>query len=173
MPQIFQRKGRERGQGLVEYALILVLVSVVSIVVLVLFGQTISDTFTCIVHELGAEVGMGDSVYRYHVVNTSSGAEQAERLQCGSTINTTELGTREISLRGYAPNTVTTMDFIVDIPNADADLQRPAPDTNPPWGIFGHSGGSYHSVGPLAAGRHHVTAITDTGAESYFVFYVD
>jgi pilus assembly protein Flp/PilA len=38
-------KEREEGQGLVEYALILVLVSIASIVALGLLGTTISDVF--------------------------------------------------------------------------------------------------------------------------------
>jgi pilus assembly protein Flp/PilA len=41
-------KEREEGQGLVEYALILVLVSVVSITALTLLGTTISGVFDTI-----------------------------------------------------------------------------------------------------------------------------
>lgn len=37
----------ERGQGLVEYALILILVGVVAIVVLATIGETINNTFLC------------------------------------------------------------------------------------------------------------------------------
>lgn len=44
---------KERGQGLVEYALILVLVSVVVIAALTLLGPTISDIFSDINSELG------------------------------------------------------------------------------------------------------------------------
>ena len=37
--------GRESGQGLVEYALILVLVAIVVIVMLALVGDTLTNTF--------------------------------------------------------------------------------------------------------------------------------
>jgi pilus assembly protein Flp/PilA len=40
---------REEGQGLVEYALILVLVAVVVIIILALLGPTIGNTFSNIV----------------------------------------------------------------------------------------------------------------------------
>lgn len=44
---------REEGQGLVEYALILVLVAIVVIVILSVLGPTIGDVFSTIVTELG------------------------------------------------------------------------------------------------------------------------
>ena len=40
---------KEKGQGLVEYALILVLVAVVAIVILALLGNSIANVFTNIV----------------------------------------------------------------------------------------------------------------------------
>jgi pilus assembly protein Flp/PilA len=43
---------REEGQGLVEYALILVLVSVVVIVILALLGPAIGNIFSNIVNTL-------------------------------------------------------------------------------------------------------------------------
>lgn len=43
---------REEGQGLVEYALILVLVAVVVIAILMLLGPAIGDIFSSIVSEL-------------------------------------------------------------------------------------------------------------------------
>jgi pilus assembly protein Flp/PilA len=44
--------GNERGQGLVEYALILVLVAVVVIAILSLLGPAIANVFSTIVHNL-------------------------------------------------------------------------------------------------------------------------
>jgi pilus assembly protein Flp/PilA len=43
---------KEKGQGLVEYALILVLVSIVVIVILVILGPAISNVFSNIIHNL-------------------------------------------------------------------------------------------------------------------------
>ena len=43
---------KEKGQGLVEYALILVLVAVVVIVVLTLLGPIIGDVFSSIIDGL-------------------------------------------------------------------------------------------------------------------------
>lgn len=43
---------KEKGQGLVEYALILVLVAIVVIVVLSLLGPTIGDIFSNIMNAL-------------------------------------------------------------------------------------------------------------------------
>ncbi|NLE77676.1 MAG: Flp family type IVb pilin [Chloroflexi bacterium] len=43
---------REEGQGLVEYALILVLVAIVVITILLLLGPAISDVFQQIVNAL-------------------------------------------------------------------------------------------------------------------------
>jgi pilus assembly protein Flp/PilA len=45
---------RQSGQGMVEYALILVLVSIVVIVILLTMGQQIQNVFSNIVSALGA-----------------------------------------------------------------------------------------------------------------------
>lgn len=46
------RPPREKGQGLVEYALILVLVAIVVLVILVLLGPTVGNVFSNIVYFL-------------------------------------------------------------------------------------------------------------------------
>jgi pilus assembly protein Flp/PilA len=43
---------REKGQGLVEYALILVLVAIVVIAVLLLLGPAIGDVFSTIIESI-------------------------------------------------------------------------------------------------------------------------
>ncbi len=45
---------REDGQGLVEYALILVLVAIIVIAVLILLGPQIGNVFSRIIDALGA-----------------------------------------------------------------------------------------------------------------------
>ena len=47
------RKGGQRGQGMVEYALILVLVSIVVIVILLTMGNQIANVFSNVVAALG------------------------------------------------------------------------------------------------------------------------
>jgi pilus assembly protein Flp/PilA len=46
-------RGGQRGQGLVEYALILVLVSIVVIVILLTMGNQIQNVFSNVVAALG------------------------------------------------------------------------------------------------------------------------
>jgi len=55
MSKMVWRKGRvsQRGQGMVEYALILVLVSIVVIVILLTMGNQIQNVFSNVVAALG------------------------------------------------------------------------------------------------------------------------
>ena len=50
---VFGSKGSQRGQGMVEYALILVLVSIVVIVILLTMGNQIANVFSNVVAALG------------------------------------------------------------------------------------------------------------------------
>ena len=45
-------RAREKGQGLVEYALILVLVAIVVIAILLLLGPTIGNVFSNVISNL-------------------------------------------------------------------------------------------------------------------------
>ena len=51
--KFFNFPKREEGQGLVEYALLLVLVAIVVIAILLTLGQSVSGVFQRIVTELG------------------------------------------------------------------------------------------------------------------------
>lgn len=54
---MYSRRGKlaeQRGQGMVEYALILVLVSIVVIVILLTMGNQINNVFSNVVAALGA-----------------------------------------------------------------------------------------------------------------------
>ena len=55
---------REEGQGLVEYALLLVLVAIVVIAILSLVGTTVRDQFSTIIGALG-----GDGGYEYTITS--------------------------------------------------------------------------------------------------------
>ena len=52
MKKYFAKLQKEEGQGLVEYALIIVLVSIVAIITLGLLGTTVSGVFTTITNAL-------------------------------------------------------------------------------------------------------------------------
>lgn len=52
--QLSQRREDEEGQGLVEYALILVLIAVVVIIILTVVGQQVNNVFSNVSSGLGA-----------------------------------------------------------------------------------------------------------------------
>ena len=52
LKKLMAKMQNEEGQGLVEYALIIVLVSIVAIVTLRLLGTTVSGVFTTITNAL-------------------------------------------------------------------------------------------------------------------------
>ena len=56
------RKDREKGQGLVEYALILVLVAIVVVIIMALLGPAIGGIFSQVNAALGGEVAFDPSL---------------------------------------------------------------------------------------------------------------
>jgi Flp pilus assembly pilin Flp len=57
----FHRKNNEKGQGLVEYALILVSVAVVVVAVLLLLGPNVSNVYARVNNSLSAASGGGSA----------------------------------------------------------------------------------------------------------------
>jgi pilus assembly protein Flp/PilA len=51
--------GRQEGQGMVEYALILVLISVVVIVILITMGAQVHNVFVNVAKALGVQCSVG------------------------------------------------------------------------------------------------------------------
>ncbi len=68
------RLKRERGQGLVEYALILVLVAVVVIAALVLLGPQISNAYNRVITALGGTVPYTYTITSGPTISTSYSA---------------------------------------------------------------------------------------------------
>ncbi|MEL6150040.1 MAG: hypothetical protein AAFU54_10655 [Chloroflexota bacterium] len=154
----------ERGAGLVEYSLILALVAMITIGVLAIFGEGLTEQYECVVHEMGAEVGGGiQPVYRYTLVDPSTD-EEIRRAQCGGKVNLTEL-----NFRADAVSTATSVTFEIEGPG----YSNTRTENNRPFAVFGNSGGNYSSSGTLAPGRYKVTATTDTGESSRFFFVVE
>lgn len=52
IPNTFIRRAGEKGQGLLEYALILILITVIVIVVLRIAGPTIGNVFSQIIQQI-------------------------------------------------------------------------------------------------------------------------
>jgi pilus assembly protein Flp/PilA len=59
----FLLAGRQEGQGMVEYALILVLISIVVIVVLLTMGAQIRDVFVNVAKALGMQCTAGTNCF--------------------------------------------------------------------------------------------------------------
>ncbi|MEM6527122.1 MAG: hypothetical protein AAF653_02445 [Chloroflexota bacterium] len=166
----FSKRSLERGAGLVEYALILALVAVLTISILALFGENIADQYACIVHEMGAESGAGVySVYSYTLIDPGSN-EAIKRAQCGGMLNLTELTGGGANFRVDSAPSVNSLTFMIEGPDGYTDTRT---ENSPPFAVYGNNGSNYHSSGTLAAGRYTVTATTDTGESSRFIFVVE
>ncbi len=160
---------QQEGQGLVEYALILILVAVVTVVILAILGTSIRETYSCIVHELGAvgNVSIGSSgVYQYTLIDADTD-QPIGRASCGQSLSTNS----NINFRADAPAGVTSINFTITLPDGSV-IERT--ENAAPWAVFGDSNGDYSSAldGTLGPGRYEIFAETNTGETSSFVFYV-
>jgi pilus assembly protein Flp/PilA len=78
------RARNQSGQGMVEYALILVLVSIVVIVILLTMGQQIQNVFSNVVAALANCLGMGWAAFRPSVPrHLGSPVRRTLRGRCG------------------------------------------------------------------------------------------
>ncbi|MFC1974782.1 Flp family type IVb pilin [Chloroflexota bacterium] len=105
MISLFKKSPDERGQGLVEYALILVLVAIVVIAILLLLGPTVGQVFSQVVCSLGAEdcdvvvitkADYNSSSQKLHLDATSDGSHNP-----GVTLTASPGGTMEAKSDHY------------------------------------------------------------------------
>ena len=90
MKTLFHRQDKERGQGLVEYALILALVSVVAIVILAVVGDSVKEPFCTVAQRLDSNIADCEAVLNSDSnSNDSSGSDsnpepepEPEMIQC-------------------------------------------------------------------------------------------
>lgn len=58
----------ERGQGLIEYSLVLALVAIVIIAILTLFGETASDAYCSITYQIASDTDLSEACSRPIIV---------------------------------------------------------------------------------------------------------
>ncbi len=80
-----EKRPSEKGQGLVEYALILVLVSVVVLAVLLISGPTLGNVFTEVVSAIDNPGGGGGGGGEEDVVSITTAAYSAGNLHLDAT----------------------------------------------------------------------------------------
>ena len=154
--KILRKRGSEEGQGLVEYALILVLVAIAAILVLAVMGETVRDSYTCIIASLGSGGGSPSNPTVGNFTLISSG-HTMQPLTCGATlptgsysvmVTTSPMPTGSVKMELTGPVSHTQMENIVDYllfagnSAPSAGLQN-LPPGNYRLTVTPYSGGSY------------------------------
>jgi len=148
-----QRHHLERGQGLVEYALILVLVAVVAIVILALMGQTVESTFNCLVMTLNA--AQGSPIVGLTLIDSNT--DEAITPVCGQTIGLAGLN-GHMSIRVDTKGTVGSVSIQLTGPS---NVSRT--ENFYPYSLFGDTDGDF-AGGSLNSGDYSLTATAYSGA---------
>lgn len=147
MTALIKQHSFEEGQGLVEYALILVLVAVVAIVILALMGQTVESTFNCLVMTLNA--AQGSPIVGLSLIDSTTDATITP--VCGQTVDLTGLN-GHMSIRVDTKGTVGSVTI---------NLTGPSPVTRTenvyPYSLFGDNDGDF-AGGSLNSGDYSLTA---------------
>lgn len=144
-----KQKYSERGQGLVEYALILVLVAVVAVVILALLGEQVAATFNCLVIELQ---GRGGSTVSGFTLVDANADSDIGGLVCGGTVTLSALPSTDLNVRAGVNGTIGSMTFQLDGPTTHSRTENAAP-----YALFGNSGSDYYA-GSFSAGNYTLTA---------------
>lgn len=140
-----QRLTEEKGQGLVEYALILVLVAVAVLAALTLFGSQLQAVYQCIASNVQAlppnDVG---SIYGFELIDPSTNAV-IKQMGC---LETVDVG-------NYSFSAVTRAGTIESV---YLELEGPVSQTRTeneiPWSLYGDEPAGNFAGGSLPEGTY-------------------
>ena len=143
---------RERGQGLAEYAFILVLVAVAAIVAITLFGESLRDTYDCMVQQFRGLAGQeGTHIRDFTLVDPDSDSD-IEMLTCGSQISLAEVDNNFNITANVEGGEAGSVVLVLDGPESLSRTENEFEYT-----LFGNSPGNYDN-GTLPPGRYTLTA---------------
>jgi pilus assembly protein Flp/PilA len=147
MTALIKQQQFEKGQGLVEYALILVLVAVVAIVILALMGQTVASTFNCLVMTMNAV--QGSPIVGLTLIDSTT--DEAITPICGQTISLAGLN-GHMTIRVDTKGTVGSVSIQLTGPSNVSRTENIFP-----YSLFGDTDGDF-SGGSLNSGDYTLTA---------------
>ena len=143
---IHQHNHKERGQGLVEYALILALVALVTIIGLGAFGDSLYTSYRCLAITME---NLGDAPISGFMM-VDSAADVDINWICGQHLSLADLPSN-VSIRTYG-SPVGSMRLSLSGPVSNTRVEN-----IPPYSLWGDTDGNY-SGRSLATGEYTLTA---------------
>ncbi len=140
-------KHHEEGQGLVEYALILLLVGVVAIVILAAFGGTISNSFNCVVMSLDAI--QGSPIVALTLADSTT--DEPVSLLCGQNVDISAIN-GHLTIIAETKGSVGSVTLQLNGPTTQSRTESIYP-----YSLFGDTDGDF-TGGTLSPGDYSLTA---------------
>ena len=132
---ILQKQSSERGQGVAEYALVVVLVAIALVVVLILLGEDLSGVYCSIANKLGADSCevTESTAYCEEALNNSKGWEFTRKGDNYWDVSDGKMCVIHDTFRDYAFNTCSQ-----DLPSDDYIIRMSGVDltAGPGYGVF-------------------------------------
>ncbi len=148
----YQNAHRERGQGLVEYAMLLALVALVAIIGLAAFGESLYGSYRCLaitMENLG-----GSPISGFMLVD--SGADSDIQWVCGQNLALADMP-GNVSFRTYGPE-VGSMRLSLSGPVSNTRVENVTP-----YSLWGDNAGDFAGQS-LATGEYTLTATAYSGS---------
>lgn len=145
----------EKGQGLVEYAFILVLVAIVVVAALTLFGSQVQALYVCVTSNVLAlpPNGVG-SIYGFELIDPTSN-DVIKHMGC---LETLDAGS-------YSLSAVTRADSIQSVYiELEGPVSTSRTENEIPWSLFGDEPAGNFSGGNLPAGTYTIKATPYSGS---------